>query len=290
MKKNIKSRKIISIILVTLVLFMANVFTANVNAANDVLKTSLVSSSSQVKRGETITVTIKLSTISIESGEKGIGAYTAKLDFDSSRLEYVSAKGTDKWETPLYKDKLIVGNTNDGTVVSSPQSVGSITFKVKDTAEAGSTTIKLTNFYGSTAVTDVLADSSSVNITIKADEEIKNETQGDSSSSDENKTTETNTAGKDDQTKPEENNNNTAAGETQGEQNQVNNQNQNPSSESSSKKEDNQTVSKKYLPYTGKFEEIAIITVIGVMTVWMIVSYVGLVKVSKKKVKDEEDK
>lgn len=296
MKRNIKDRKIISIILIAIVLLCMSAFTINVNAANDVLKTSLVSSSSQVKRGDNITVTIKLSTISIESGEKGIGAYTAKLDFDSSRLEYVSAKGTDKWETPFYKDTLIVGNTNDGTVVSSPQNVGSITFKIKENAEAGNTTIKLTNFYGSTAETDVLAENSSVNITIKVDEQSGNEnqngneTQGGSSDTGEGNTSGTNTPDKDDKTKPGENNPN--ASENKGEQGQENEEKPKTENEKqttgSSSKAKNNTVSKQYLPYTGKFEGTAIITVIGVMTIWMIVSYIGLIKVSKKKVKDEE--
>ena len=164
MKKIINVKRVIYIILIIVALILST----NVYAANDSFKTSLSVNKSQVKRGEKITVTMSLSDISIESGEKGIGAYTAKLDFDSSILEYVkdSARGAGKWETPLYQDSYITGNTNDGNVVNTNQSIGTFEFMVKDNAALGETTIKLVNFSGSTAQTDVSAANSSVKITV----------------------------------------------------------------------------------------------------------------------------
>ena len=70
--------------------------TTKAYAANDSFKTTLQSSSSNVQTNKEVTITIGISDISIESGDKGIGAYTAKVDFDSSVLEYVSTSGT-KW-------------------------------------------------------------------------------------------------------------------------------------------------------------------------------------------------
>ena len=105
MKNSIKSKKTISIILTVILLL----FTTKVYAANDSFKTALSVNNSTVKRGENVIVTILLNNISIESGEKGIGAYTSKLDFDSSVLEYVETKGTDKWEAPFYQEKQITG-------------------------------------------------------------------------------------------------------------------------------------------------------------------------------------
>ena len=138
MKNNTRSKKIIAIML-----FVILMFTANVYAANDSFNTSLSVNNSQVKRGENITITIPLSDIAIESGEKGIGAYTAGIDFDSSVLEYVSTNGTDKWEAPLYQENLITGNTDDGEVINTTQNIGTITFKVKENAKLGETTIKV---------------------------------------------------------------------------------------------------------------------------------------------------
>ena len=162
MKNSIKSKKTISIILTVILLL----FTTKVYAANDSFKTALSVNNSTVKRGENVIVTILLNNISIESGEKGIGAYTSKLDFDSSVLEYVETKGTDKWEAPFYQEKQITGTTNDGKVVNTNQSIGTITFKVKENAILGETTIKLTNFSGSTAESDVPSEDTSIKITI----------------------------------------------------------------------------------------------------------------------------
>ncbi len=166
MINSIKSKKTISIIL-TIILLL---FTTSVYAANDSFNTSLSVNKSSVEQGENVIVTINISDISIESGEKGIGAYTAKLDFDSSVLEYVETNGTDKWEAPFYQDKQITGTTADGKVVDTNQNIGTITFKVKENAPVGETTIKLTNFSGSTAETDVSSEDSTIELTIVAKE------------------------------------------------------------------------------------------------------------------------
>lgn len=162
MKNSINVKNTICIIIIAILLIL----TTNVYAVNDSFKTTLSVDNSQAKRGESIKVTIALKDIAIESGEKGIGAYTAKLDFDSSVLEYVSTNGTDKWEAPIYQETRIAGNTIDGEVIKTAQNIATITFKVKENAKLGETTIKLTNFSGSTAGSDVVANDSSVKITV----------------------------------------------------------------------------------------------------------------------------
>lgn len=146
-------KKIISIILIILLVAC----TAKVYAVSDSFHTTLTINHAQAKRGETITVTIGLKDIAIESGEKGIGAYTAEIQFDSSVLEYVSVNGTDKWEAPLYQDGFITSNTKDAKVVTTTQSIATITFKVKENAKLGETSIALRNFSGSAAGPDILA-------------------------------------------------------------------------------------------------------------------------------------
>lgn len=148
-------KKIISIILIILLVAC----TAKVYAASDSFNTTLTINNSQAKRGDTITVTIGLKDIAIESGEKGIGAYTAEIQFDSSVLEYVSVNGTDKWEAPLYQDGFITSNTKDAKVVTTTQSIATITFKVKENAKLGETSIALRNFSGSAARLDIPASS-----------------------------------------------------------------------------------------------------------------------------------
>lgn len=156
-------KKIISIMLMILLV----VCTTKVQAANDSFGTTLTINNSQAKRGDTITVTMGLKDIAIESGEKGIGAYTAGIQFDSSVLEYVSTDGIGKWEAPLYQDGFITSNTNDAEVVTTTQNIATITFKVKENAKVGETSISITNFSGSSVGADILASSNgTTNLTI----------------------------------------------------------------------------------------------------------------------------
>lgn len=148
-------KKTISIIVMILLV----VCTTKVYAVKDSFHTTLTINQTQAKRGDTVTVTIGLKDIAIESAEKGIGAYTAEIQFDSSVLEYVSVNGTDKWEAPLYQDGFITSNTKDAKVVNTAQSIATITFKVKQNAKLGETSIALRNFSGSAAGPDILASS-----------------------------------------------------------------------------------------------------------------------------------
>lgn len=164
MKNNLVCKKIINIILI--IMF---ILTTKTYAANDSFNTTIRANNDRTKRGDTITVTIGLKNIEIESGEKGIGGYTASIKFDSSVLEYISSTGTDKWEAPFYQNGLITGNTKDAEVVKTTQDIGTITFKVKDDAKLGETIISLTDFSGTTAVTDVSASDVSTKITVVDD-------------------------------------------------------------------------------------------------------------------------
>lgn len=165
MESNLVSKKRMSVILI-LILLLLLLLTTKVYAANDKFNTTLNANNLQVKREDNITITIGLKDIAIESGEKGIGAYTARVKFDSSVLEYVSTNGTDNWEAPFYQNGLITGNTKNGEVVKTAQSIGTITFKVKKDAKLGETEIQLTNFSGTTVENDVVTADQTIKITI----------------------------------------------------------------------------------------------------------------------------
>ncbi len=207
MKNNIKIMNVIGIIIITILLLATNAF-----AANDSFKTSLSANNSTIKRGDDVTITISLKDILIESGEKGIGAYSANIEFDSSVLEFSKTTGTDKWEAPFYQDKIIVGNTSDGKVVKENQDIGSVTFKVKENANLGETTIKLTNFSGSSVASDIDAEDTSIKINVidkDADEDNEEQNGNGSGNSGNN-----------------QNGNETTNGENQGEGGNNNNQNE----------------------------------------------------------------
>lgn len=157
-----KRTKLIGILVIALFV----VFSTIVSAANDSYQTTLKANASEVKVGENITITIGLDKIAITTGDKGIGAYTAKLEYDTSALEYVETQGSSKWGEPFFKNGSITGVTKDGECVNTTQSIGTITFKVKDNAKLGKTTIQLTNFKGSTGVAGDLMASNQPKIEI----------------------------------------------------------------------------------------------------------------------------
>lgn len=235
MKNNVGSKKIISIILITLLLL----FTTKVNAATDSFSTTLKASNSQVKRGNNVTITIGLKNIAIKSGEKGIGGYTAKVKFDSSVLEYVSTNGTNKWEAPFYQNGLITGNTKDGNVVNTAQSIGTITFKVKKGAKLGETAIELTNFSGSTAATDVSTSNKSVKITIVDNSSNNAGTNNNGNSNNSSSNNKNN------------NNSNKENSNSKNSNSNTNNKSNKSTSKSNTSKEIDTTVKKGVLPKTG---------------------------------------
>ncbi len=271
MKNNINSKNIICIILAIVLLFATKVY-----AANDSFQTTLSANKSSIKRTETVTVTIGLRNISIESGEKGIGAYTAKLDYDTSVLEYQSTNGTDKWEAPLLEGNLIVGNTKDGEVVKTEQSIGTITFKVKENAKLGETTIKLINFSGSTASTDVNANNTTVTINIL---DKDNANQGGSGSQ---VGSGTQTENKD----PQENENQV---ESESQDENTNNENTGMNNSSNTnKKEDSQNTGK--LPQTGKSNTVMnILLSVSIVTVIVLLIKIRLLNMKINKMNNRRN-
>ncbi len=179
MKNIIRRINVIAIVLITML-----ALSTNVKAANDSYKVSLSANHSQVHIGDELTLTISLSDISVESGEKGIGAYKSNIEFDSSIFEYDVSEGTEKWDEPFYQNKIIIGTTKDCQVVNTAQDIGKIKLKVKENAALGETTIKLTNFSGSNAVSDIATSDASVKVTIQ--EKVGSDDDGNSGNHDEN--------------------------------------------------------------------------------------------------------
>ena len=165
MKFNLNYKKIVIILLAfSLLIFNVPVYADTTDSYKVVMSTDKVT----VNKGEEITITISLKDINIESGDKGIGSYTANLEFDSSVLEYVTSTGTDKWEAPMYSDGQMLGETKDGSVMKTDGSIGTITFKVKENTSVSEATISIKNFSGSNAVKDIKVADYSIKITIKS--------------------------------------------------------------------------------------------------------------------------
>lgn len=246
MKNNLVSKKRMSVILILLLLLTTKVY-----AANDKFNTTLNANNLQVKREDNITITIGLKDITIESGEKGIGAYTASVKFDSSVLEYVSTNGTDNWEAPFYQNGLITGNTKNGEVVKTAQSIGTITFKVKKDAKLGETAIQLTNFSGTTVENDVVTADQTIKITIVDNNNNNNNNNNDDDNSSNNNN----------------NNNNNSSSNTNNNTNKIIN-------DIDTK---NNTIANGKLPQTGEKKFILIVG-IGLFIIGSVISYIKMRK------------
>ncbi len=289
MKNIIRRINVISIILITIL-----ALSTQVKAANDSYKTTLSANHSQVHRGEDVIITIGLSDIAIESGEKGIGAYTANIEFDSSIFEYSKAEGTEIWEEPFYQDKMIIAATKDCKVVSTAQDIGTITFKVKDNAKLGETTIKLTNFSGSNAVSDIPTSDTSVKVTIlEKDDSSEGENNGNQDENDGNQGNETGNGedqnGNNENQNGENGNSSNQNNENSGSQNSGNgssnngNQSVNVSNINDASKDD---VKKGVIPQTGDID-IARLTLISLFTV-VAISLLIKIKLLDKKIKNNQ--
>lgn len=230
--KQIKLIAIIMIICIVSVMMIPNVY-----AASESFELQLQSSSSTLHPGDTFSVNIYLDKINVTSGDKGIGAYQAKIVYDTNILELVSASATTGWEV-LENEGNMVANTSNAEVVKERTATATISFKVLDNATLGNTTISLESIEGSSGTSTI--EGTGVSTTIRVEEK---------STDNENPSGDDNTVGND----------NTAGGS---------NTNRNQISTSSN----TSTTSNKVLPYAGLRN--AIIIVMGIVIVATVVFYI----------------
>ena len=135
-------KKIVTIITASIMLFSMSI----VNAASG--STSFNTSATEVKQGETFTVTLSAKC------EEGINGLETSYTYDESKLELISAKvANNNWSNLGEGNKIaIVSNTT-----IKEDNIYVLTFKARDNAEVG-TTAKI-----STSVIKVYGDLSSAN-------------------------------------------------------------------------------------------------------------------------------
>lgn len=260
MKSKMVERIIMSLILIVMLLLTTKVY-----ATNDSFDVTLKTIDSKVNREDNIIITIGVKDIAIESGEKGIGAYTASIKFDSSVFEYISTSGTDKWEAPFYQDGLIVGNTKDGEVVKTTQDIGTITLKVKKEAKLGDTIIEVNGFSGSTVESDVVAENVSIKITVVDDNNNNNNNNNENNNNDNNNN----------ETNNDSNNSNNDSGNNSN--NNSSNNNSNIMGRPSNNNSKDSTTASGALPKTGK-QSIVFMFGIGAVIVCAIFFFVKMKK------------
>ena len=126
---------------ISLILFMGIVicFLGTTSSKATISCAVSISGDTSVKAGDKFTVTVLISNLQTS---RGIIAMDATLDYDKSKLTYVSMSNTGNWSTPSYNPsngKLVTDRSEFGT---TSESVFRITFKVNEGA-SGNAVINL---------------------------------------------------------------------------------------------------------------------------------------------------
>lgn len=184
----------IFLMLIAFIVTIANVTMANSNNYNMGIKTN----KDTIKEGETLEITLSLKDINITTGDKGLGAYQANIEFNTNIFEYVSIKGLNSWDTPVYNDGGFSTTTSTGEVIKSDEDVAVITLKAKTNLSNGNTTIKINNISASTGKDTVTTSDVTKTITVSgkstngtSNNTTNNNTQTASNKNQTNKTTNT---------------------------------------------------------------------------------------------------
>lgn len=147
MKNNLKIKAlIVMLLLITFISLTGIVNAASVNMS--------LNSSSKLKAGDVVTVTLKIS--SIDAGD-GIDAIVATLDYDKNVFEEVtedSFEGINKWNVNVYSTDTQMFTVTKSSKVNSVSDILKISLKVKDTISVDSTEIKLKDITASGGAVD----------------------------------------------------------------------------------------------------------------------------------------
>ncbi len=154
-------KKVVKTILMIVMLLL---FTTVVEAAEDSYSMGISANKSTIQAGEKVEVTLSLKDIKISTGDKGIGAYQATIEYDKDIFEYESIKGLNSWDTPIYNNGTFATTTSTGEVIKNKEDVVKITLKAKESIRKESTTIKVKNITASTGTNTVSTGSVSKNI------------------------------------------------------------------------------------------------------------------------------
>lgn len=268
--KQIRLLIIISILCMILTLFSTFSY-----AEGESFELQLSPSSIDLNPGNTFSVNIVIDNINITSGDQGIGAYQAKIIYDTNVLELINVTAATGWET-LENEGNMVANTNDGEVVKERTNTATINFKVKDDAADGNTSISLESIQGSSGYTtiDGTGISTTINIQEESNDDNQNTTGGNNTTGNNNTTGGNSTSGNENTA----GGNNTTGNNTTGGNSNVGGNNSTTSGNSSnvnssirnnisiSSNVGSSTTANKTLPYAGFTSIIAIAITISIIS------------------------
>lgn len=144
MTNSLKLKTLLTVVMIIMVISVATIVSAVDNYSVGVSLTS----NAKLKEGETINVSVNLT--SVNAGD-GIDTITAELEYDKNVLEPITAAnfaGSNSW-TPSYAETSNMTTFIKTSKVKSAETVATISFKVKSTISVDSTTIKLKDIVAS---------------------------------------------------------------------------------------------------------------------------------------------
>lgn len=172
-----KVNKIIILLLIVMVI-LGMCITTKAADTTDTYKINLTTTNKTVKQGETITIALNVSDINIQTGDKGIGSYQGKIEYDTNVFEELKMVGNDNWDKPSENDGVFTSVNSNGLCVKESQELAKITLKVKSSAKIGSTTVKITGFKASNAITSIATENTSLDITVNSSSNLGNNNLG----------------------------------------------------------------------------------------------------------------
>jgi len=243
-------------VIITILCIVFTMIAPKAYAVDESFQLQLEASSITLHSGDTFSVDIIMDNINITSGDQGIGAYQAKIVYDTKVLELVSVTPATGWEV-LENEGNMVANTSNAEVVRERTHTAVINFKVLDDPIMGNSEIRLESIQGSSGTTTIDGTGRQELVNI-----VENNTGNDNTTGDDNTVGGDNTTGDD----------NTVGGDnTAGDKNNAGGSNTNKNQIGTSNK-NQATTSNKVLPYAGIRN--AIIIAIGVAIVAAVVFYI----------------
>lgn len=138
----------------------------------DTYKIELNSSNVKLKERENIEITLSIKDINIQSGEKGIGAYEGKLEYNKEVFELVEIQGNENWDSPIENEDKFISVKSDGICTNEQQVIATIIFKVKDNIKSGNETIEIKDFTASNGEISIPTDNVNLKVKIEGNSKL----------------------------------------------------------------------------------------------------------------------
>lgn len=158
--------RIKKILMVSIILFLIGCPVIRANEV-DTYKIELNSSNNTLNEGDSIEINLSVKDINIQSGEKGIGAYEGKLEYNKEIFELIEIKGNENWDKPIENEGYFISVKSDGICTNEEQVLATIVFKIKDNIKTSNEIVQIKDFKVSNAETGISTNDVKLKVKIK---------------------------------------------------------------------------------------------------------------------------